>query len=558
MTRETSNVATPGTSAYEIGERYEASLSDRDRRLGSHFTPADVAEALVARAWATHGHRGSDGPVVCDPSCGGGVFLVAAANLLLSLGYAPERIVNHHVVGVDIDQGAVRASAEALSLWAAEAGATSTVTPRVLLADGLVDPLDEVGAIDLVVGNPPFQNQLGADTARDAAQRALVTERFGSAAKGYVDVAALFLLRSLQLVRPGGTVCLIQPRSLLAARDAVMVRARVLDGNDLAAMWLPGVKVFEASVDVCAPIVTVGTVDDGAAAARTDPSTKVIGGRVAEVELGHVPRSALDAAPTWSPLWAVANGVPLVAGPGAAGEATHGAAFRPRSIGDLATATAGFRDQFYGIASNLVADEPDRGARVISTGMIDPLALGWSTRQSRIGGVAWTAPWVDLDAVARSDSDLQGWIARLLIPKVLVATQTRVIEVVEDPLGDLVPLTPVIAVTPAPGVSVSHLAAALLVPAATAWAAAHFGGAGLSHAALKLSAKQVLQLPVPCDEGAWDAAADMVRRGAPTTEDGWLQLASVLNASWGIEDPALDSWWVARVPQMSSRRRILR
>lgn len=552
MTRETANVATPTTSAYEIGERYEASLSERERRLGSHFTPADVAEALVARAWAAHAQPGGDGPVLCDPSCGGGAFLVAAANLLLRHGYAPKRIVEHHLVGIDIDPGAVRASTEALIRWADDTGALAPVTPRVLVADGLVDTLDDLGTVDLIVGNPPFRNQLETDTARDAEQRAVVAGRFGAAAKGYVDLAALFVLRSLQLVRPGGTVCLIQPRSLLAARDAAPVRSAVLDHHRLDALWLPGEKIFEAAVDVCAPIITAG-------AGGGDWSTTVIGGRLADVELGRVSRAALEASPTWSPLWAVANGVPLVDGPRARNQAVRNQAVRPsRTIGDLATATAGFRDQFYGIVSRLVADEPERGARVISTGMIDPLALGWSTRASKIGGSVWTAPWVDLDAVARSDTDLEAWITRLLRPKVLVATQTRVIEVVEDPVGDLVPLTPVIAVVAEPGVSVAHLAAALSVPAATAWAAARFGGAGLSHAALKLSAKQVLQVPVPCDLDAWDAAADLLRRGAPETGDGWLALASALNASWGIEDPELDAWWVARLPQMSSRRRILR
>ncbi|NLA34211.1 MAG: SAM-dependent DNA methyltransferase [Actinobacteria bacterium] len=566
-------MARPRTSAYEIGERYEQSLSDRERRLGAHFTPADVAEALVARAWEAHDHDVAAGPVFCDPSCGGGAFLIAAANRLHREGHSPRRIVERLVVGIDLDPGAVEASTQALIHWADEALAAAgapgaavadaavadagvavagvavadpraTVTPRVFLADGLIDPLDEVGPIDIVVGNPPFQNQLGADTARDAAQRAAVVERFGLAAKGYVDVASLFILRALRLVRPGGTVCLIQPRSLLAARDSAAVRASVLEGNRLDAVWLPGSKIFAAAVDVCAPIITAG-VGDAAW------STRVIGGRLADIELGRVSREQLAAAPAWSPLWAVATGVPTVEGPRGEPAASPSSAL---TIGDLATATAGFRDQFYGVVAHLVAEQPRRGARVVSTGMIDPLALSWSTRSSKIGGAAWVAPWVDLDAVAASDPDLDAWIARQLTPKVLVATQTKVLEVVEDQRGDLVPLTPVISVVPRGEVSVAHLAAALLVPAATAWAAARFGGGGMSHTALKLAAKQVLEIPVPCDADAWGVAAERVQRGAPDTPEGWLDLAATLNASWGIDDAELAAWWVARLPQMSSRR----
>jgi hypothetical protein len=215
-----------------------------------------------------------------------------------------------------------------------------------------------------------------------------------------------------------------------------------------------------------------------------------------------------------------------------------------RTVGSVATTTAGFRDQFYGFLPHLRAARPQRAARLVTTAMIDPARCHWGRREVRIARAAWTEPWLDLDALA-SDERLMRWTERLAVPKVLVATQTRVVEACIDRDGDLVPMTPVIAVVPTAAVGIEHLQAALSAPAATAWSLRRFGGAGMSSTALKLAARQVAEIPLPAHDGPWDEAVDLLRADVPD----WPAVGRALNAAWGIEDDPLVDWWLNRFPR---------
>jgi hypothetical protein len=172
---------------------------------------------------------------------------------------------------------------------------------------------------------------------------------------------------------------------------------------------------------------------------------------------------------------------------------------------------------------------------VVTSGLVDPGRLAWGERPARIGGRAFTRPSVDPGAL---EGRVAAWVEARLVPKVLVATQTRVLEAAADPEGRFVPLTPVLAVTPQHPDDVWRIAAALTSPIVTAWALRTFGGAALSGDAVKLSARQVLDAPLPTDTGAWDAATAALRAG---DVDG---CATALAGG----DERLLRWWLARRP----------
>ena len=167
--------------------------------------------------------------------------------------------------------------------------------------------------------------------------------------------------------------------------------------------------------------------------------------------------------------------------------------------------------------------------------------------------------------------------SRPSIPKVLVATQTNVIEAVLDRAGDWVPMTPIISVMPiAPvpsptglldtqpvdtqpvdtqPVDAAHLEAALLAPAATAWAMRQFGGGAMSSGGLKLAARQVAQIPLPRDRGAWDAAVELLAdrvHGVDVTPDQWRRFGTLMNDAWECVDASLLEWWLARLPGIAA------
>ncbi|HEX4822612.1 MAG TPA: N-6 DNA methylase, partial [Acidimicrobiales bacterium] len=351
------------------------------RALGAFYTPPDVADRLVERTLPL------GTPRVCDPACGDGAFLLAAARHLEDRGIDRVTIARDLLWGTDVDADAVAAARAAINDWAG-------VAPdgHVLVADGLTHA-DWHGTFDAVVGNPPFLNQLETATARRDAHR------WAGVAGPYADTAFLFLLAALDLVRPGGRVALIQPQSLLAARDARAVRSAVEQRAALVGMWTCDEPVFDASVRVCAPVLVRGsrrarnirrwTGRDFAAA----PSASVDGDTWSAALTRELPRVALDSS---------------------------------RTLGELATATAGFRDQFYGLAPHVVDVEDGQLPRLVTCGLLDPGRCAWGEREARFARRRWRHPRVDVDRM--EPAPLRRWVEERLVPKVVLATQTRVLE----------------------------------------------------------------------------------------------------------------------------------
>ncbi|MHB1139727.1 MAG: hypothetical protein ACYC2O_12285, partial [Microthrixaceae bacterium] len=317
------------------------------------------------------------------------------------------------------------------------------------------------------------------------------------------------------------------------------VRATLLDRAELVEVWSSDELLFDASVRVCAPVLVRRDDDAGATtpattadATRTPTSTVAVrwgggaAGAAAQVRRASTPKGP----ESWGPLFAAARGVPA--------GVPHGG---PR-LGTVATATAGFRDEFYALSAAAVeqADiaEEHIGAdpasldpvalgavalgavalgavapRLVTVGMIDPGRCTWGEQPRRIGGRTFTAPRLDVAALAADAPRIARWADARRVPKVLVATQTRVVEAVADPEGTAVPVTPTISVEPGPDgeTDVWHLCAALLAPPVAARAAAMHLGAGLSPGALRWSARQVLDVELPIDPDAWTEGAELVR-----------------------------------------------
>jgi SAM-dependent methyltransferase len=470
----------PGRPPWELLDlvREETLAAGERRRLGAHHTPPDLARRLVELAL----DGVSVGATVLDPACGGGAFLVAAAR------HRPDV----RLVGVDLDPLAVATTRAALH--AAGAADRSAVD----VADGLAHLAGvPATAVDVVVGNPPFLSPLGAGNPGTAA----AVDRRVALGSPYLDVAALFLLAA---VEAAPRVVLLQPESLLSSRDARPVRSAITERLD--GIWVAGEPVFDAAVRVCAPVV-------GAGGSRTVLRWR--GRAVRPAPAAARPTAASWAAlrPTSAPSVRVAKGAPR--------------------LRDLATATAGFRDEFYGIAAAVA--EGGGGAPVVTSGLVDPGLVRWGERAARIGGRSFAAPTVE---PAHLGPRLEAWVRARLVPKVLVATQTRVLEAAADPGGRFVPLTPVLAVAPHDPADTWRVAAALTSPLVSAWALRTYGGAALSGDAVKLSAAQVLDAPLPSDDESWAAAVAALRGG---DVDG---CALALAAG----DDRLLGWWRARLP----------
>ena len=121
----------------DAGRRYEATLPVRERRTGGvYYTPADVADGLARVALDGIDLAPPRRPTVCDPACGAGALLLAAAARLELAGHDRGTIVEDLIWGADIDGAAVAVARQSLARWAAERGARA-VAHHVVEGDSL-------------------------------------------------------------------------------------------------------------------------------------------------------------------------------------------------------------------------------------------------------------------------------------------------------------------------------------------------------------------------------------------------------------------------------------
>ena len=303
---------------------------------------------------------------------------------------------------------------------------------------------------DAVVGNPPFLNQLATSTSRHG------RSRFGGGP--YADSAAEFLALAVRLARPEGRVGLVLPLSLLSTRDVAAIRDEVSQRAALRWMWWSPTHMFDANVRVWAGVWEVGGIQG---------------------EVRRVFGPAFEARP---PLQMPARWAGLIAD-------TVAAAHDGPVLGDIAAFTADFRDQYYGLVG-AVSDSVS-GPPLITSGLIEPNECWWGRRTVRFAKQKFAAPRVD---VASLSPALQGWAGRRLVPKILVANQTRRIEAVIDRDGAWLPSVPVITCTTA---RLDDVAAVLHSDAATDWVRYHAAGSGLSASAVRLTARLLASIPLP-------------------------------------------------------------
>jgi len=187
--------------------------STQRRIYGQFFTP----EPIVACCYRLIENVLPSISTIIDPACGDGAFLRYPLAHSIT---APERIV-----GCELDPALV-------------AELVRGGLPGVRLADGLAPANLQAGSFDLVVGNPPF----GVATSSE----------------GHTGLASevRFLLRALELARPGGLIALVLPNGVLANERLGSLRADLLARCTLlAAIALPRDTFRQVGTDAACSIV---------------------------------------------------------------------------------------------------------------------------------------------------------------------------------------------------------------------------------------------------------------------------------------------------------------
>jgi hypothetical protein len=516
---------------------HEQVSSPADRRArGAWYTPRSLVEGLVDLTVP----EGRVPRLVIDPTCGGGAFLLAALDRLVALGLDPEEALTR-VTGMDLDPGAVQAARWSIHLWAGprlgwDRARELACVLDLIEGDALVDWPERWRGKVVVVGNPPFASPLrsGAVPASAGRYRTERAELLGP----YADLGAIHLLHAVERAGAGSTVTLVQPQSILASRDTEPMRRHLDRMAPRRALWVARELLFDAGVRACAPVLEVGAEVGEGIELYCGPAARPVG----RAPRGH-----------WTAAAADALGAPRLELPTAG------------TLGELVEATAGFRDEHYGLVGACREADPVAGpvrgeGWVVTVGAVDPLTAEWGRSPIRFGGRHWSRPVVDPNALPPK---VQRWFDRLARPKILLATQAKVLEPVIDRTGRAVPATPLIAVLAEPD-ELDRVAAVLLAPPVSLWAWRRWFGTALTVDALKLAAAQVKELPLPTDAGAWAEAAALLAHtdrhnnvGGRAAQEGigvadpasaWdlaLEVATIMNRAYGAGSEVLE-WWSAR------------
>lgn len=210
------------------------------KHSGSYFTPPELVERLLEACWQPLRLDSRAEVRLADLSCGVGHFLLAAARRLIAAGEQPTQLLPR-LVGYDVHPLAVQLTGMGLALVA---GVPFNQAPvRVRQADSLFDPLPEAEQADLVVGNPPWVSLTGRQRAACAASlRNQLLKRY-PAVRRWPALHSAFLLRAVELVRPGGCVGMVLPRPVAELWAYADVRRQV---SALAELGRPVVDVGEA------------------------------------------------------------------------------------------------------------------------------------------------------------------------------------------------------------------------------------------------------------------------------------------------------------------------
>lgn len=519
-------MAVSHSDPWAVGLSHERSAtSQRRKQRGAFYTPRAVVEGLLRLAVPD---VGSIPASVLDPTCGGGAFLLGAADRMVALGLDPSEALRR-LWALDIDPGAVTATTAALSVWAASHGVVNAdIASHVLVGDALAGLPKNVPAPELVVGNPPFATPLKGTVFPDTATayRNRYPDLFGP----YIDLAGLHLHSAAQLcsTEPGSKIAFVLPQSILAARDGAGLRAEFLETTQLLALWATDVALFDANIQVC------GLVID------TSPITKdrrVIIANGPDVE----PVVAVKPTEAWSVYAASALGAPEVEIEG-------------EPLGALVSATAGFRDEYYALAAACCeeADLPgsvsaDEVIRIATVGSLDPLRFWWGERPTRFAKRKWDRPAVDLEKIEGNER-MQSWLGEQLRPKLLLPTQSKVFEPVIDRNGTMAPVTPVLALH-ADAEDLDRLAAVFLAPPIVLWAYRRWFGTALSVKAIKVAARHIAEFPRPEDVAKWEEAAQLVGETVglepARKRQQILAIASLMNDAYGASAEVLQ-WWSER------------
>lgn len=219
------------------------------------YTPHFVVRLMLGEvlSWERLDRLEEKNEVILDPACGSGIFLVEAYKRLIlhwRLRHNWQRpdqttlqkLLTTRLRGIDLEEGAVELAAFSLCLALCDALEPIEIRTSVKLFPALKEQTiytscffeasekqiikDSVGVL---VGNPPFDSRLSTKGAERAYVR--YQQKYGALADK--QVAYLFLHESMEMLAPGGILCMLQQYNFLYNQQSLGFRHKFFERWDV-------------------------------------------------------------------------------------------------------------------------------------------------------------------------------------------------------------------------------------------------------------------------------------------------------------------------------------
>jgi hypothetical protein len=267
----------------------------------------------------------------------------------------------------------------------------------------------ENGGFDVMLGNPPFINII--DGKLPLKIKHFITTSDGRLT-GTADVAYHFVSLADRITRKSGRIGLIQPRSVLSADSALLLRRDLMAKRPPAFLHVPRSATFFEGVSAYVCLLALGGAPQ---CAVTDSdillSAPAFQGRVLLENW-------------WSSFVSILTGQPQT---DAHAENTIAISDMFTVVGSMTTAEAYMLKEFI--------VEGGCGPKLVTTGLIDPFNCKWGEEPCRYLGVTYDAPRIDI--ARQLPPPLGKRVQESLRPKLLVAGLSNRIEACFDRQGEL-------------------------------------------------------------------------------------------------------------------------
>jgi len=204
------------------------SLIDTNRRKteGAVYTPDYIIDYIID--YSISGYKQDVIPIICDPACGSGGFLVRAIHELKKRYNISNREAPNYIKGIDVNSQSVSCAKVILELYLLSKNETPpSFDNNIICMDSLLTPKELLfnklkinNGIDIIVTNPPY---VKLQNISDEYRKKLIS-KYPVYTNGSFSLAMLFLIRGYDLLCKSGILGYITQNNLFTSLASKNIR----------------------------------------------------------------------------------------------------------------------------------------------------------------------------------------------------------------------------------------------------------------------------------------------------------------------------------------------